>query len=115
MAKDRKVFVTQIPNRRDRVTQAMVPVFNVDPASEHGEIEIIMPAGSSIFNTEEMVKHMRNKLSQYNYVRGDSVICAGDPVIIATAGAILSDMTRDYRLLRWEKLVKRYVPVEVHL
>lgn len=109
------VFVTQIPNRRDHATGAMLPAFNIAPAVEHGTIEQVMPPSASFFNTVEMVKHMRLKLGEYNYERGDSVVCSGDPIVIAAAGAILAERNRNLRLLKWDRNVGRYVPVEVHL
>lgn len=109
-----KVFVTQIPNRRDP-SGVMVPSFDVVPASEHGEIQVMMPASFSLFNTAEMIKQLRRELVDYDFARGDCIVPAGDPAIIFATGAVLSEQHRKMRLLKWERSVKRYVPVEVAL
>ncbi len=110
----RKVFVTQIPNRRAE-GGALIPTFNIGPAVEHGEIVVIMPAEANFFNTSEMVKQLRKGLKDYSWARGDSVVCTGDPVIITTTGAILAEMTKNYKLLKWDKMARRYVPIDIHL
>lgn len=111
----RTVFVTQVPNRRDKGTGAFVPVFNISPAIEHGEIEVIMPPSASFYNTAEMVKHLRQSLVRYNYAAGDSIVPAGDPAVIMAAGAIVAERNKSFRILKWDKSVGRYVPIDIHL
>lgn len=110
-----RVFVTQIPNRRDPSTGAMKPVFDILPAAEYGEIKVLMPASFSLFQTSEMIKQLRNELLDYDFVRGDCVVPTGDPAIIFSVGAVLAEQHRKIRILKWEKSVNRYVPVEVVL
>src|SRR5690349_9820499 len=112
---DSVVFVTQVPNRKDKTTGAWVPAFNIGPAAEFGRIETMLPPNAAFFNSDELVRTLRNKLSAYSYIRGDSIVCAGDPAIIAAAGSVLADITRKYKLLKWERNVSRYVPVEISL
>lgn len=109
------VFVTQIPNRRDPATGAMKPVFDILPAAEYGEIKVLMPASFSLFQTSELIRQLRNELVDYDFARGDCIVPTGDPAIIFTVGAVLSEQHRKMRLLKWEKSVNRYVPVEVAL
>lgn len=115
MKDEPRVFITQIPNRRDPNTGAMVPAFDAMPAAEHGEIVVLMPASFSLFNTSEMVRQLRNTLVDYSFTRGDAVVPAGDPAIIFATGAVLAEQHRKMRILKWERSVKRYVPVEVSL
>lgn len=109
------VWVTQVPNRRDPATQAMVPAVNISPASEHGEIRILMPANASFFATGDLITQLRAGLRDYNFERGDSVIALGDPAIIAVVGAILGERTRRFSVLRWDKQIGRYVKIKVAL
>jgi hypothetical protein len=111
----RIVFVTQVPNRKDKMTGAWVPAFNIGPAAEHGQIVTMLPANAAFFQSADLIKTLKDKLSAYNFNRGDSVVCSGDPAIIAVAGSILADIGRKYRLLKWERQVGRYVAVEIHL
>lgn len=111
-----KVFITQIPNRRDDATGLMKPMFDVQPAAEHGDLQHpIMPPSFSLFQTADMVKALRGALWDYSFARGDAVIATGDPAIIFACGAVLSEQHRKLRLLKWERSVSRYVPVEIAL
>lgn len=109
------VWVTQVPNRRDRATGAMAPAVNIAPASEHGDVRILMPANASFFATGDLVRQLRIGLRDYNFERGDSVIALGDPAIIAVVGALLSERCRAFSVLRWDKQIGRYVKIKVAL
>lgn len=111
----RIVFITQIPNRRDKATGAWAPSFSVGPAAEWGTIKTIMPSNASFFDASNLLRQLKSALKEYDFHRGDSIVCSGDPVIIAVAGSVLADLGRKYRLLKWERSVSRYVAVEVHL
>lgn len=111
----RQVFVTQIPNRRDRESGAWVPVFDISPAADFGEINVLMPSTTSIYETTKLVGHLREKLGAYNYDRGDFIVMAGDPAVIAVAASVLATKTPRYRILKWEREQSIYIPVEVEL
>jgi len=101
----KKVFVTQIPHRLDG--QTLIPAINIGPASEFGEIEIMFPPRANFFATNILVKQLEEKLNDYNFDNGDSLLPLGDPVLLAAACAILGKRG-DFRVLRWDKNIKRY-------
>lgn len=105
-----KVFITQVPSRRDSETGALVPTCNISPAVEHGEVVIMMPPDASFFATAELVKQLEYHLRYYDFEGGDALVALGDPAIIAAASAILGKMHGSFRLLKWDRMVKRYVP-----
>ncbi len=109
------VWVTQVPNRRDRSTGTFVPAVNISPASEHGEVRVLMPPDASFFATADLVTQLRTGLRDYDFERGDSVIALGDPAIIAVAGAILTERSRSFNILRWDKNIGRYVKIKIAL
>lgn len=109
------VWVTQIPNRRDKATQALVPAVNISPASEHGQIRVLMPPNASFFATGDLINQIRSGLRDYSFERGDSIICLGDPAIIAVVGSIMAQQTARYTVLRWDKNIGRYVRIEIAL
>lgn len=113
-----KVFVTQVPHRRDPGTQAFVPAVNVSPASEHGEIVVMMPPRAAFQTSPSLVEQLKRHLSGYDFEAGDSIVPIGDPVIIGAACAILGrnrPLDRRIRVLRWDRNIGRYVPVEVKI
>lgn len=105
-----RVFITQIPHRRDVETDTFVPSVNVAPATEHGELVIMMPARASFFATGDLVVQLRKHLSDYNYEAGDSIMALGDPTVIAVAFALLGELHGQFKVLKWDRNIGRYIP-----
>lgn len=110
-----QIYVTQIPNRRDKETHQLVPSVNISPATEHGEINVLMPPDANFFLTGDLISQLRESLADYNFDRGDAIIALGDPVIIAVVGALLGERTRQFNVLRWDKNIGRYSKIKVAL
>lgn len=108
-----KVYITQVPHRRDRETNAFVPSVNISPASEHGELVVMMPPRAAFHATGDLVRQLREHLKDYDYEAGDSLVALGDPAIIAVACAILGKMHGRFTVLKWDKNVGRYLPAHV--
>jgi hypothetical protein len=103
-----KVFVTQVPQKRDAATKSFVPVVNIGPASEHGELVVMMPPQASFHATADLVKQMREKLKDYDYEAGDSIVALGDPTVVAVAFSLLGAMFGKFTVLKWDRNIKRY-------
>lgn len=110
-----KVFITHIPQRKDSATGDSLPVVNVQPAAEHGEIVVMMPAKSTFYASADLVRSLRVHLDGYNYERGDSIVALGDPSIIAVAFAVLGKDHGRFKVLKWDKTLKRYVATHVNV
>lgn len=110
-----KVYVTQVPYRRDNATGDLMPSVNVSPAAEHGEIVIMMPPRVAFHNTIDMVKELRVILQNYNYRDGDCVIPLGDPSVIAATFGILGHKHNSFTVLKWDKNIGRYIQARIRL
>lgn len=108
-----KVYITQIPNKRDIATGAFVPAVNVTPAGEHGELVVMMPPQASFHATHDLVKQLKEQLKDYDYDAGDSIMALGDPAIIAVAFAILGKTRGKFTVLKWDRMISRYVPTKI--
>lgn len=111
---DKIVFITQVPMRRDKMSGELGPAFNTAPAAEHGSIEILCAPGP-VYDVGKALDITRKKLKRYDFERGDSVLLAGDPVLMALVGAVLRDTTNAVRFLRWDRNISRYIPVRAIL
>lgn len=107
------VYITQIPNRRDEQTETFVPTVNVNPAKEHGELIVMMPSFSAFHASADLVKQLEEKLKDYDYEAGDTIMALGDPAIIAVAFAILGKTRSKFTILKWDRIVKRYLPTKI--
>lgn len=108
-----RVFVTQIPNRRDNATGAFTPTINIDPATEHGDVTVMMPARASFHATGDLVRQLKDHLRDYDYERGDSLVALGDPSIIGAACALLGKLHGEFIMLKWDRKIHRYVPTHI--
>lgn len=108
-----KVFITQVPHRRDSDTGAFVPSVNIAPAAEHGELVVMMPPRASFFATGDLVKQLREHLNDYDYEAGDSIVALGDPTVIAVAFAILGELHGRFIVLKWDRNIGRYLPSHI--
>lgn len=108
-----KVYITQVPHRRDPDTRAFVPAVNIAPAAEHGELIVMMPPRAAFHATADLAKQLREHLKDYDYEAGDSLVAMGDPAVIAVACAILGKMHGKFRVLKWDRNTGRYLPAHV--
>jgi len=109
------VYVTQIPHRRDRETGAFVPTVNISPAAEHGEVEVMMPPQANFYATRDLRSQLWDRLRHYDFAAGDALIALGDPSIIAVACAILGKQHGEFKLLKWDRNVGRYMPSNINV
>ena len=108
-----KIYVTQIPHKRDRDTGAFVPTVNIAPAAEHGEVIVMMPPSAPFFATTDLVHQLRQHLRNYKYENEDALIALGDPAVIAAASAILAKDFGEFIILKWDRQVSRYLPAHI--
>lgn len=106
-----KVFITQIPHRRDRETESLVPSVNIGPAHEHGDVVVMLPPQASFYATADLVEQLSNHLEAYDIEGGDALIAMGDPSVIAAACAYLGARFGKFSVLKWDRQLGRYLKV----
>ncbi len=107
------VFVSQLPHKRDPETGMWTPAYNVDPANEHGTVQVLVPPRATFTHSNQLNSQLRATFD-YDFKRGHCVVLLGDPFIIATVVAMAA-AKGDVRVLRWDRNLGRYIPVVVRL
>lgn len=74
----------------------------------------MMPPRAAFFATADLVKQLSDQLNDYDCEAGDCIIAMGDPVVMATAFAILG-RKGSFTVLRWDRNLGRYAPARVRL
>ncbi len=108
-----RVFIPQVPHKRDRESNSLVPAFDITPAKAHGDLIVMVPLGTNLFNTQELVRVLVPALTTYDWDAGDCLLAIGDPIAIAACGAILGAMHRRIRLIKWDRISHTYVPATI--
>lgn len=102
---DSVVYVTQIPARRDG--DAWVPIVNLTPVGEYGEINTLLPSGMNYPEAGSILAQIVPKLEAFRPDR-DYLLPLGDPMVMAAAAAVLGARHSTFRLLKWDRIHKRY-------
>lgn len=103
-----KVYVPQIPRRRDKETDKFVPTVNITPAEEHGEIVVLLPSNASFYAVGDLVDQLRPQMKAYSYANGDSIVAIGDPSIMAVVLGMVGALHGKFYLLKWDKMTGHY-------
>ena len=88
---------------------------DITDAAEFGDLDILHPAKEQAsLSTQPTVRRMIRKLSKFT--DEDYLLLAGDPAGIAIAAALAAqnNMGR-FKVLKWDRLEKRYYPLDVNL
>ena len=91
------------------------PKRNVLGAAKFGELEVILPPREQIvFATAPTVRLMRKKLE--NYCDDDYLIAMGDPIAIAIAAMVASDINQGkVNILKYDREQLCYYPVKIDM
>lgn len=108
-----KVFIPQMPARFDRDSKLWIPTINTSPAEEHGEIVELTPPAAGRLHTAPLVAAVRDGLR--GATREDWLLAAGNPTIMAAAAIFFARQTGALRMLVWDRITRRYNPVEIEI
>ena len=109
----KRVFITQSPMRRN-LNGELVHMYDLTPARVYGNLEILLPAGPVVIDTESASKTLRQRLG--GFTPDDHLLCLGDPVIIAAASAMVADINGGIiPLLVWDRQQRLYLSVRIDI
>lgn len=104
-----KVFIPQIPSRRDPATKIWVPTINIKPAEEFGDIVELLPAGSQFFPSQEMKRLIKQRLHEEDLGADDYFIAAGSPTAMMVTAAIAARRLNGcLNILLWDGATSTY-------
>jgi hypothetical protein len=107
-----KVYAPQQPSRYDAATRLWVPTVNLSPAEAWGEVIVVLPPNANRLHTAPLVAALKERMAEYG--EADYIMAVGDPSLIAAAACIAARATGGVvRMLKWEKMSRQYLPVEI--
>lgn len=109
-----KVFVPQQPSRFDAATRLWMPTVNLDPAKEYGAVEVMLPPNANRLHTAPLIAAIKDKMSEFT--EDDYIVAVGDPSLIAAAACIAARKTGGLlKMLKWDRMSRSYISVEIQL
>lgn len=113
-AEQSRVFVPQVPSRYDAATGLWVPTVNLSPARSFGELHVMLPPEANRLHTAPLIAALREKMADYR--AHDYIVAVGDPSLIMAAGCIAARKTGGrLRVLKWDRIARNYLPVEINV
>lgn len=109
-----KVYIPQIPHRRDNATSKFVPTVDISSAASHGELVVLLPPNAPFHSSAGVLEAIGQQLKDYDYEAGDSIIALGDPFLIAVSCGMLGKLG-NFSLLKWERNSNQYIKYRVVL
>ena len=110
-----KVFIPQVPSRRDAQTGLWVPTINYRAAEDYGDVEVLLPAGAQMFATAEMARILKQRFHELDYQLGDYLAPMGDTIVMAVAAAIAARRSNgQLKVLVWDRLSSSYSAHELN-
>lgn len=108
------VYVVQCQHRFDKDLQKLVPVYDLSPAKEYGDLVELLGRGASPFGPESVLKQLHRMLQHYG--PEDYLLLIGNPVLIGWAVAIAAHYcTGKVTCLQWSGKEKAYLPIEAKI
>lgn len=105
-----KVYVPQEKARKQE--GQWVPEFDLTPASEYGQIQVLMPPGNSFFSPVPVIRALKEKLKDFS--DDDYLLPIGDPSIMVAAAMIAGEKTGGkIKLLKWDRFQQTYIPIQL--
>lgn len=99
------VYVVQVPTRREN--GAWIPTVDLSSVTDHGRMEVLLPSGMNYVESSAVLAQLRPKLDGFDE-ENDYLLPVGDPVAMAAAAALLGARCKRFRMLKWDRIHKRY-------
>lgn len=107
-----RVFIPHVPAQLNAETKIWTPTVNIEPAKKFGELHVLFDPSVSRAAIAPMAAAMRERMRDFD--EGDFVCALGDPTLIGVACAIATRNAGGLlRLLKWDRMFKEYVLIEV--
>jgi hypothetical protein len=91
-----------------------IPLFDLTPAAQFGEIEILLKHSQSFIDPTPLIKPLYEKL--VNFGNDDYILPTGDPTMIALVGALCAYINDGrFKVLKWDKRNRAYYGVQIDI
>ena len=109
-----KVYAPHIPSRYDQQVRRWIPVMNIDPAKQFGEIHTLLPPDSGRIPPKDVATLIAKGLE--DITPQDWLLAIGDPFAIGVMMIHAAyRLHGDLRVLRWDKRAAQYTQIVVSL
>ena len=108
-----RVYIPNISERYDPVSDKKVPVFDYSDAARFGALVPVLESGDNPYLVSRVIDKIKRRLEAFG--SEDYLLASGDPAIIAACAGILMRRHDCVKMLKWDNKRKAYIHLEVNL
>jgi hypothetical protein len=109
-----KVYIVQEPLKKDFNTGQMIPIMDFRSVLEYGDPVVLLQSGRVSLTPGPTIDAIREGLR--DFTDDDYIVSVGDPSAIFITAMIAGEVNSGKcKLLKWDKVVKRYVCINIDL
>ncbi|ABL96814.1 hypothetical protein BcepF1.083 [Burkholderia phage BcepF1] len=106
------VYIPQLPMRFDHASQRRVPQFNITPAMQFGQLEMVLEEADDSRMIARLTPKIRERLAAFT--ENDFMVAMGNPAVIAICAAIVLRRQKKLKMLQWDKKLEMYYQLELN-
>jgi hypothetical protein len=108
-----RVFVPQVVERFNEGKQRFEPVFDLSAATVFGTLTPILNPTDNPIYLARLTARIRDGLKDFDSER-DSFLAIGDPSLIAVCSGLILRRQKQFKMLKWDKKMGRYIVMDIN-
>ena len=106
-----KVFLPQIALRYDDKKGSMVPCHDFSEATRFGQLVPVLDSDDDPIFLEKLTSKITEALEGFGC--DDFLVAVGDPTVIAVCAGVILRKQNSLKMLKWDRKIHSYIPLEV--
>lgn len=108
-----RVFVPQVFERYNEAKGRFEPVFDLSSATVFGTLTPILNPTDNAIYLARLTPRIREALRNFDCER-DLFLAIGDPSLIAVCSGLILRRQEQFKMLKWDKKMGRYIVMEIN-
>ncbi len=112
--KEPRVFIPQVVERYNDRKERFEPVFDLSSATAFGMLTPILNPTDNPIYLARLTARIRESLKDFDGER-DSFLAIGDPSLIAVCAGLILRRNQQFKMLKWDKHMGRYIVMDINV
>jgi hypothetical protein len=108
-----RVFVPQVFERYSEEKGRFEPVFDLSTATVFGTLHPILNPTDNAIYLARLTPRIRAALQDFDGER-DHFLAIGDPSLIAVCAGLILRRQKQFKMLKWDRRMARYIVMEIN-
>jgi hypothetical protein len=109
-----RVFIPQVVERFNERKDRFEPVFDLSTATVFGALTPILNPTDNAMYLARLTTRIRDGLKNFDGER-DFFLAIGDPSLIAVCAGLILRRNSQFKMLKWDKHMARYIVMDINV